>query len=1030
MKGQQGKPTANDHWDWGVPDIQDPEQCEVLVGDVSKTLPKAHRLMKIRRNIGKLADWHGPASTEALCLARAIEIVMNTLFGDDTEKSFHWSIGSGDAKIQFRLERERQGAWKAFSDELEAALSLWLYSVYNSENSREEDNKGRKSADDDAWLRDKGTAPKPCLRLLDSHSLALERDLDWWMPNGDTRIIKIQYEPSNEIEVQPHRKVEVQPHRIKGFASYSIGYNKVKEMPVKNLLYFESTTETAADEAAHPENALNCILATKSYQPLKTFFAHNLFSTFMWAVAKKLKRPFHGRVEVRPADADNDGRDPTWQTFALHNAELSRMVQEIQSTGLGTLEDIYLSIIPPLSSRDKLPRADPIIQWTQKHALPHESMGHWEESASAYQWLFRKSQTFPKRDGISIKATALLMEQVRVVTENLKLKRAQQFEDESISELNKLRIRILNQLESADQATVGKLMDLASRLSRDLKFNVMLREPEPVLSEDDKNELQLTGLHKVAFSDWRLSINPYTVKAINSKDILDRTPLHYAAANGHILFFKRLVGHRPNINAQDIHGETPLHTACRQNAAGIVRRLLQVGADTSIRDMDGRGPLHYAAAYGDKNMIQALIEAGADSNLLDTQGKTPLLWAAYKGRHEAVEYLWKTTHTELRDQIGTTPLHLAVIGDAVNVEDKLRVVKLLVKKQPANIEARDRFGRTPLFVAVKAGKEAVVKLLLERGADIEVRDAHGNAPLHSAAKGGNEAAVELLLERGADKAAKNNVKETSLHLAAAEGQTAVAWVLIRCGADVEARDEMDRTPLCSASWRGQEAVASLLIRHGAAVEVRHQVERSPLHWAAEGGSKAVVWLLLFQGATLEENIYRRNPLALAARSGHVSVVQLLLNWGAKTRGEPGNKALHGAVMCGSTPMVELLLDRGAALEARDNRRRTPLTTAVRCKNKTMVELLLDRGAVIEAPGYDGKSPLIAAAEHGGKTVVELLLDRGAALEARDKSGMTPLIAAAKWQREAVIKLLLDRGANKAAITNDGKSYSDFLSSGN
>lgn len=977
MKGQQDKPTADDDWNWDVPDIQDPEQCEVLVGDVSKTMPKAHRLMTIRRNIGKLADWYGPASTEALCLARAIEIVMNTLFGDDTEKSFHWSIGSGDTKIQFRLERERQGSWKAFSDELEAALSLWLYSVYNSENSREEDNKSRRSVDDDAWLRDKGTAPKPCLRLLDSQSPALERDLDWWMPNGDTRIIKIQYEPSNEIEVQPHRKVEVQPHRIKGFASYSIGNNNLKEIPVKNLLYFESTTGTAADEAAHPENALNCILAAKSYQPLKIFYAHNLFSTFMWAVAKKLERPFHGRVEVRPADADSDGRDPTWQTFTLHNAEFSRMVQDIQSTGLGTLEEIYLSIIPPLSSQNKLPRADPIIQWTQKHALPHESMGHWEESASAYLWLFGKSQTFPKHDGISIKATALLMEQFRVVTECLKLITAQQFEDESISELNKVRIGILGRLKSVDQSILGKLMGLALRLDRDLKFKLV--PTVPVLHKEDENELQFTNLHRFAFqgSHWEF-ISRSAGEDKNSRDILDGTPLHYAAARGDGDVVEILVGHRPQINAQDIRRETPLHIACRQNDAQIVRRLLQAGADTSIRDMDGRGPLHYAAAYGDKSVIQALVEAGADTNLLDTQGKTPLLWASYKGRHEAVECLWKTTHTELRDQIGTTPLHLALVGDAVDVKDILRVVKLLVNKPLTNVEARDRFGRTPLLVAAREGNEAVVK---------------------------------LLLKRGADKAAKNNAGKTPLHLAAEEGQTAVAWRLIRCGADVEAQDREGRTPLSLASWRGQEAVASLLIRHGATVEARDQRKRTPLHWAAVGGHKAVVWLLLFQGATPAPDGSVWSPLPLAAMEGHVSVVQLLLNWGADASGEAGNNALHSAIVEGSTQTVELLLDRGAALEGRyiiDGS--TPLIAAARNCRKTLGELLLNRGAALEARDNNGCTALHMAIVYGPKQMVELLLDRGASLEAQDNSGYTALHLAIRGGQKHMVELLLDRGA--------------------
>jgi hypothetical protein len=35
--------------------------------------------MLIRRGLGVLADWHGPASADAISLARAIEVTMDAL---------------------------------------------------------------------------------------------------------------------------------------------------------------------------------------------------------------------------------------------------------------------------------------------------------------------------------------------------------------------------------------------------------------------------------------------------------------------------------------------------------------------------------------------------------------------------------------------------------------------------------------------------------------------------------------------------------------------------------------------------------------------------------------------------------------------------------------------------------------------------------------------------------------------------------------------------------------------------------------
>ena len=58
--------------------------------------------------------------------------------------------------------------------------------------------------------------------------------------------------------------------------------------------------------------------------------------------------------------------------------------------------------------------------------------------------------------------------------------------------------------------------------------------------------------------------------------------------------------------------------------------------------------------------------------------------------------------------------------------------------------------------AAQNGNEAVVKLLLEKGADMESKDKDGRTSLSWAAQNGNEAVVKLLLEKGADLESKDN----------------------------------------------------------------------------------------------------------------------------------------------------------------------------------------------------------------------------------------------------------------------------------
>lgn len=54
-------------------------------------------------------------------------------------------------------------------------------------------------------------------------------------------------------------------------------------------------------------------------------------------------------------------------------------------------------------------------------------------------------------------------------------------------------------------------------------------------------------------------------------------------------------------------------------------------------------------------------------------------------------------------------------------------------------------------MGLESGNEGVVKLLLEKGADIDSRDKNGKTPLSAAAQFWHDGVVKLLLEKGAKK---------------------------------------------------------------------------------------------------------------------------------------------------------------------------------------------------------------------------------------------------------------------------------------
>jgi ankyrin repeat protein len=198
-----------------------------------------------------------------------------------------------------------------------------------------------------------------------------------------------------------------------------------------------------------------------------------------------------------------------------------------------------------------------------------------------------------------------------------------------------------------------------------------------------------------------------------------------------------------------------------------------------------------------------------------------------------------------------------------------------------------RKNQSSLLRATANGREAVVKLLLEKGAELEAKNNKDDrTPLSYAAGNGHEAVVKLLLEKGTELEAKNNKDDrTPLLWAAGNGHEAVVKLLLKKGAKLETKDEYGRTPLLYAAEKGHEVVVKLLLEQGAKLEVKNKYGRTPLLWAAVNGHEAVVKLLLEKGAELEtkdeDNKYSQTPLLWAAENGHEVVLKLLLEKGAQ-----------------------------------------------------------------------------------------------------------------------------------------------------
>lgn len=104
----------------------------------------------------------------------------------------------------------------------------------------------------------------------------------------------------------------------------------------------------------------------------------------------------------------------------------------------------------------------------------------------------------------------------------------------------------------------------------------------------------------------------------------------------------------------------------------------------------------------------------------------------------------------------------------------------------------------------------------------------------------------------------------------------------------------------------------------------------------------------------------------------------------------GFGALHLAAFFGRTDLVRWLIEQGASVNrvAENPSRVTPLHSAVAGRTPEILELLVESGADLNARQQGGYTPLMGAAANGRRRMVEFLLRRGAKPGARSDEGKT------------------------------------------
>ena len=157
----------------------------------------------------------------------------------------------------------------------------------------------------------------------------------------------------------------------------------------------------------------------------------------------------------------------------------------------------------------------------------------------------------------------------------------------------------------------------------------------------------------------------------------------------------------------------------------------------------------------------------------------------------------------------------------------------------------------------------------------------------------------------------------------------------------------------------------------------------------------------------------RSALFYAANGGFLDCAELLVSRGAEldARDKDGATALQKAVLSNHPRMVEYLLKMGANPEVADSSQNTCMHFCAFSDNTVIAELLLKAGARLESVDHENRSPLHWAVWKKQINFTRWIISAGSKIDCADQHGKTPLFYAVISQDLNLVICLTEFGAN-------------------
>ena len=298
--------------------------------------------------------------------------------------------------------------------------------------------------------------------------------------------------------------------------------------------------------------------------------------------------------------------------------------------------------------------------------------------------------------------------------------------------------------------------------------------------------------------------------------------------------------------------------------------------------------------------------------------------------------------------------------------------------------------------------------------------------LRAAAWADDVTRARRLVARGADVNAKDETEQSAYLIATSEGHLELLRLTLRNGARVDDKDSWNGTGLIRAAERGHGLVVGELLGAGIDRDHVNRIGYQAIHEAvwlgADTRAYATTVRVLAAGGVqldLRSPSAGSTPLEMAGRRGYPGLERILETVTTADRPADPERALLRAARVGDADAAAVALRSGADIEARDERKRTPLLLAAASDRVAVAELLVAMGADPDALDDRHDTPWLVTGVTGSVAMLEALLPAHPDLTIRNRFGGLSPIPASERGHVAYVRRVVRTGVDLDHVNDLG-----------